>query len=106
MGIFNLLDYIRLVLALGHAGFLAREGEMVEESQAEPPSCWPKLLRRTEIREIFGVSDKTITRWTQKGLLPVIELRGVHRFHPDDVSRLFRDRFHRRKNPTNKAAKP
>ena len=54
------------------------------------------LLTRMQIRELFQVSAKSGTRWIQRSALPVIEVRGTQRFHPDDVDRLFKERFRRR----------
>jgi DNA-binding transcriptional MerR regulator len=78
---------------------------MESEAEHEPPEL-AQLLRRERIRGIFGISDKTVTRWIQKGLLLVIEVAGTQRFHPDDIDRLFRARFRRGRGGKKRAGKP
>lgn len=38
-----------------------------------------RLLTRSEVAELFGVSPSTITRWAKEGKLPVVKTLGGHR---------------------------
>jgi len=48
-----------------------------------------RILSRTEVSAMFGVSPSTITRWARQGRLPCIHTLGGHRrYLADDVQRL------------------
>lgn len=44
-----------------------------------------RLLGRSQVAKIFGVSPSTITRWADAGILPSIKTLGGHRRYEVDV---------------------
>jgi len=44
-----------------------------------------KLLTRSEVAELFGVSPSTITRWADEGKLPTTKTLGGHRRYAADA---------------------
>ena len=46
-----------------------------------------KLMTAKEVRELFGVTDKTLHVWHKTGFLPRIRIGGVVRYQCADVER-------------------
>ena len=45
-----------------------------------------KLLKRGEVAKMFGVNARTVTRWSDRGLLPFIQTpTGQRRYRYGDV---------------------
>ena len=59
------------------------------QAMAPPPSGndEKRLLTAKEVREIFGVTDKTLHVWHKIGFLPRIRIGGVVRYQCADVER-------------------
>ena len=53
----------------------------------------PTLLKPAEVADLFGVSSKTIRRWTDAGTLNAIKVGGSVRYVASDVSGLIRIRL-------------
>ena len=51
------------------------------------------LLPVSEVAKRFSVSDQTIYRWIDDGLLPVVKVRRLLRIRTSDVDRLLDGRF-------------
>ncbi len=49
------------------------------------------LLPVSEVAKRFSVSDQTIYRWIDEGLLPVVKVRRLLRIRRSDVERLLAD---------------
>ena len=49
------------------------------------------LLPVSEVAKRFSVSDQTIYRWIDDGLLPVVKVRRLLRIRTSDVDRLLQD---------------
>ena len=49
------------------------------------------LLPVSEVAKRFSVSDQTIYRWIDDGLLPVVKVRRLLRIRTSDVDRLLAD---------------
>ncbi|HZD72681.1 MAG TPA: helix-turn-helix domain-containing protein [Actinomycetota bacterium] len=58
---------------------------------------WPeRLLRTSEVAELFSVSSRTVREWARRGLLPTIRTPGgQHRFPERPV----RELLHRVRGP-------
>jgi excisionase family DNA binding protein len=58
---------------------------------------WPeRLLRTSEVAELFSVSSRTVREWARRGLLPTIRTPGgQHRFPERPVQ----DLLHRVRGP-------
>lgn len=50
-----------------------------------------RLLPVSEVAKRFSVSDQTIYRWIEDGLLPVVKVRRLLRVRSGDVDRLLAD---------------
>lgn len=50
-----------------------------------------RLLGVTEVAKRFSVSDQTIYRWIDDGLLPVVKVRRLLRIRQSDVDRLLEE---------------
>jgi len=48
----------------------------------------PDLLTQTELAQVFGVSPRTIRRWTRNGELHPVRVGGITRYRADDVNAL------------------
>jgi excisionase family DNA binding protein len=46
------------------------------------------LLRVPQVARVFGVSERTVYRWIDSGLLRPIRVGGTTRFRLDDIERL------------------
>ncbi len=49
------------------------------------------LLLVSEVAKRFSVSDQTVYRWIDDGLLPVVKVRRLIRIRTSDVDRLLAD---------------
>lgn len=48
----------------------------------------PKLLKETDVADIFGVSDRWVRHWEAQGLIKAMKLgRRTKRYHPAEVQR-------------------
>jgi excisionase family DNA binding protein len=47
----------------------------------------PRFLTRREVARLFGVSNSTVTRWAQKGLLKTVRTPGGHYRFPASETR-------------------
>lgn len=50
-----------------------------------PQDPGKRLLTRTEVAQIFGVSPATVTRWGESGKLPSVKTLGGHRRYEAEV---------------------
>ena len=50
-----------------------------------------RLLPVSEVAERFNVSDQTIYRWIDDGILPVVKVRRLLRIRSSDVERLMEE---------------
>jgi excisionase family DNA binding protein len=59
-------------------------------SRGRRESEWPeRLLRTSEVAELFSVSSRTVREWARRGLLPTIRTPGgQHRFPERPVHEL------------------
>lgn len=46
------------------------------------------LLTAAEVAETFRVSPQTVSRWADKGIIPVIRLGATLRFRREDIEAL------------------
>ena len=46
------------------------------------------LLCRAEVCAIFGIHERTLRRWEQRGLITAVRVGRTVRFRPDDMERL------------------
>ena len=53
----------------------------------------PVLLRPDEVADVFGVTPKTIHRWTRAGALASIKVGGSVRYVANDVRSLIRSKL-------------
>lgn len=60
-----------------------------------------KLLRASDVAEIFGVDPKTVTRWAKQGKLPSVRTPGGHhRFFESVIRRIIADQIQESNNAT------
>ncbi len=52
----------------------------------------PKLLTRSEVADLLGVSRRTLDRMTSAGDLPVVRIYRLPRYLPEDVRAFVRSR--------------
>jgi excisionase family DNA binding protein len=50
-----------------------------------------QLLPVSEVAKRFSVSDQTIYRWIDEGILPVVKVRRLLRIRSSDVDRLLEE---------------
>ena len=50
-----------------------------------------RLLAVSEVAKRFSVSDQTIYRWIDEGILPVVKVRRLLRIRQSDVDRLLEE---------------
>jgi excisionase family DNA binding protein len=50
-----------------------------------------RLVSVSEVAKRFSVSDQTIYRWIDEGLLPVVKFRKLIRIRQSDVDRLMEE---------------
>ncbi|MBV9958343.1 MAG: helix-turn-helix domain-containing protein, partial [Acidobacteria bacterium] len=51
--------------------------------------AWAKDLTSSEAARLLGVSEASVKRWADSGLLPALKTAGGHRrFRPEDVARV------------------
>jgi excisionase family DNA binding protein len=62
-----------------------RSGGDMAESEED------RLLAVSEVAKRFSVSDQTIYRWIDDGLLPVVKVRRLLRIRQSDVDRLLEE---------------
>jgi excisionase family DNA binding protein len=60
------------------------------------PQSTPRLLGRSEVAALLGISRQTLDRLVKAGSLPVVRLDRRPRFLPEDVDAFVRSR---RKTP-------
>lgn len=48
----------------------------------------PDLVTQTELAQVFGVTPRTIRRWTRNGELHPVRIGGITRYRVDDVNAL------------------
>lgn len=58
------------------------------------------LLPVSEVARRFSVSDQTVYRWIDNGLLPVVKVRRLFRIRTSDVDRLLTDASRPAPTPT------
>jgi excisionase family DNA binding protein len=52
----------------------------------DDPAASSAIVSAAEVAELFGVSDKTVRRWQQKGLIRSLRLpSGQHRYRLSDI---------------------
>jgi DNA-binding transcriptional MerR regulator len=56
-----------------------------------------RLLRSRDVAERFAVTTRTVNRWGDEGVIPVVRVSGVRRYRARDVERLI-DRADRRES--------
>ena len=61
-----------------------------EAAHHEPPD---RLLSRTEVARLFGVSTSSVPRWARTGLLKTIRTPGGHYRFPAEETRRAAARF-------------
>jgi excisionase family DNA binding protein len=54
-----------------------------------------RLLTTRDVAELTQVSPRTVQRWVDHGLLPVVRINGVLRFEPQALDALIRRSRHR-----------
>lgn len=54
-----------------------------------------RLLSRFEVCEIFGIHERTLLRWEQRGLIGVVRVGRTVRFRPDEIDRLLASKIRR-----------
>jgi excisionase family DNA binding protein len=78
----------------GAIGISDREGHGPYDGRRRGPgrhrAAWPeRLLRTSEVAELFSVSSRTVREWARRGLLPTIRTPGgQHRFPERPVQEL------------------
>ena len=64
-----------------------------------------KTLTSKEAARLLGVSEASVKRWADGGLLPTVKTAGGHRrFRPEDVAVFRRERLHRTGRPSARAS--
>lgn len=54
----------------------------------------PQLMQVREVARTLGVSENTIRRWEERGLIPAVRLpSGVRRFRPEDIERAHKEMY-------------
>jgi excisionase family DNA binding protein len=53
------------------------------------PLCNVRLLDTAELAAILDVSERTVRRRVKDGLIPVVRIGKLVRFHPDHIEKIF-----------------
>lgn len=66
--------------------------KVVSKMKAAAPACQEgnndELLTAKEVRQLIGVTDKTLHVWGKTGFLPRLRIGGVVRYRRQDVERV------------------
>lgn len=55
--------------------------------KGQPTAARTPLLTLKAVAEYFSVSERTVHRWVHEGILPVVRLKNLLRFHALDIER-------------------
>jgi excisionase family DNA binding protein len=66
-----------------------------------PESRRSRLLRRSEVAEMLGVTPNTVSRWAREGRLPSVATLGGHRRYEVEVVEELMKRAHDEAPPRN-----
>ena len=93
MGLLKLKDSLKIPLNLKEFEPLFERLERIENGIKQKPNSSEKIkyFRNQDLKEIFGLSNNTIIKYRETGVLPYTKLGDIYLYEKTTIERILND---------------